>query len=263
MRTHHAARDSRQAHDSRQAAVGKTASTDRGKHAEDLARLHNVLDELAGSPDVTVRRMVASHPEACKETLIRLADDDSRSVRRAIVTNGNAPGEALRRIAGKGEPDFWYYLAFNPSTPVDVLRELFEKPGGLMGGAGEEYSHKIDRAYLLSGVAGNPNADAAILRELAKNTESSVRINATMRLIDGALLDMLADDPHGTVRLEVANNPHTEEATLARLAKEQNPHIRSAVASNEATGEATLEELALDESARVRKAVFTNVNYQH
>ena len=76
---------------------------------------------------------------------------------------------------------------------------------------------------------------------------------------DANVLDILADFPDLSNKLQVANNSHTLGKTLKRLACEQLSFIKEAVAKHNNTFEETLEDLAKDEYEFVRIAAASNI----
>lgn len=87
--------------------------------------------------------------------------------------------------------------------------------------------------------------------------------SATVRALasytnDANVLDILADFPDLSNKLQVANNPHTLGKTLKRLAHEQLSFIKEAVAKHNNTFEETLEDLSKDEDEIVRIAAASN-----
>jgi hypothetical protein len=149
--------------------------------------------------------------------LRELAEDRCEIVRRYVARHPNTPGETL--LALLDDPDCWvaWNLAQNSAASAELLDEL------------------VSRRLFLEKVAGNRNAPAR-------------------------LLSQLANEPDEGVRAAVANNPSTPANVLNKLAKDSKLRVRWCIARNTATPPDLLERLALDSEDKVRRAVARNRN---
>ena len=164
-----------------------------------------------------VLRAVSTHPHSAPHTLERLAEAGFRD---DVVKNPNAPASLLREAAQRAErlreqDDRWERyqdwdplsktLASNPSTPTDIVRELF-------------------RAGFSSEVAANPNAPAELLAALTTKLLAELEGEVTARLGGYSslwnFLSMRSDESWWDFKPlhNVALNPNSPTSTLTELA---------------------------------------------
>ena len=93
-----------------------------------------------------------------------------------------------------------------------------------------------------------------------KNLPSQIITDLASFITDPDVLDVLADSPNASTRLQVAKNVWTLGKTLKRLAKDPIDFIKEEVASHFNTFTETLVELSNDESERVRSAAVSNLH---
>lgn len=116
------------------------------------------LDTLADHQNKFVRSRVAKNAATGRDTLARLAKDPDGYVRTAVAKHPNTPAETLAAMSSV--PDSAYVrsaLARNPHTPTSTL-----KPA-----ASDDY-------FTRRSIAGNPNTDPDILREMAADRDNTV-----------------------------------------------------------------------------------------
>jgi hypothetical protein len=112
-------------------------------------------------------------------------------------------------------------------------------------------------------VAGNPSTPADVLRALAVDNWSGVRVAvagnpATPLSLRVTLLEQLAKENDGDVRKAIADNPSTPVALLEQLAKDAHILVRKSVARNPSAPIALLEQLAKHADSDVRESVAGN-----
>lgn len=118
-----------------------------------------VLIEMAANKRAEVRMEAAFNPAADADVLALLGGERrSAQVRRAVAANPNAAAALLRLLSDDKDAQVRQAVAFNGSTPGDLLVEL----------AGRS----IDLAIL---VAMNPDAPGAVLDALAQDCEPLIR----------------------------------------------------------------------------------------
>ena len=85
-----------------------------------------VLAQLSGDEDSSVRRRVARNLNAPAEILTRLSEDKDPEVRWGIAENPNAPAEILTRLSEDEDPEVRWGIAENPNAPAEILTRLSE-----------------------------------------------------------------------------------------------------------------------------------------
>lgn len=93
--------------------------------AQDSITLGDILAQLAGDPDWSVRLRVAEKSDTPGEILTRLAGDPKWEVRAEVGKNPNTPEEALDRLADDPDGYVRWVVAVNSNT---VLARLAEDP---------------------------------------------------------------------------------------------------------------------------------------
>lgn len=180
----------------------------------------DLLHGFASHPAPWVRIQAAANPHLQPADLLLLAQDGSEAeeggrvagpVRRGVAENPSAPERLLRGLSA----DFSEEVAGNPSAPEDVLRAL----------VGEHPAR----------VAANPNAPAEVLRGIAPIRPAEVAANPAAP-VDA--LSTLADDD--LLAIVIAGREDTPIDLLRSLATRSDGAIKIAVAANPRTPEATL-----------------------
>lgn len=171
------------------------------------------LGVLAADPEAAVRRAVAGRPDLPEAVASALLDDGDPSVReaaganptvsldlidpvarkwrsapavrRAAARRADATPQMLRQLASKDARwDVRRYVAANPATPPDLLRQLaYGDPAVRAAVAAnpntapellETLAHDISE-YVRFEVAGNPSAPQAVVASLAKRRSPWIR----------------------------------------------------------------------------------------
>lgn len=86
-----------------------------------------VLEKLAvhaPKEDYYLLRLISEHPQASSKTLRRLARHPYAAIRENIARHPNADADTLTRLSGDKTQPLWYLVAFNPSAPPALRREL-------------------------------------------------------------------------------------------------------------------------------------------
>ncbi len=151
---------------------------------------------------------------------IALAPQDTKYLEK-LANMGLIPEFVIEQLARHGDRNIRCWVATNPNTPVNLLKQLVQ-----------DDNHGLVRAR----VATNPNTPVNLLEQLAQ------------------------DDNDGLVRERVALNPNTPVNLLKQLAQDNEGHIRARVALNPNTPVNLLEQLAQDNEGFVRRAVVQNPN---
>lgn len=128
---------------------------------------------------------------------------------------------------------------------IDELHNDKERKGKLEG----------EDAHIRYVMAGNPHTSAAVLERLAKEKSGGIR----MRVAENpntplAILKQLAKDSDTEVRLGVAENPNAPTELLEQLAKDEHEDVRLGIASNPQCPSNILKQLASDENPHIASA---------
>ena len=207
-----------------------------------------LLELFAADRSPAMLVAVARHPawpNAKRPSLIkkitRLRGDKLTDVARNHMT----PPDVLQALAGTTSPTaVRYWIAANPSTPSETLKEL------------------VKSKDLREAVAKNSAAPASLLKALAKYRNKAVLMalagnGATPGSVRQQLLEAMTADADPEARHLAASAPETPLALLAELAIDRTTLVRSGVAANPRAPHALLEALATDEQVVIR-AVASN-----
>lgn len=167
-------------------------------------------------------------------------------VRKKIADDPNTPANILKQLAASGDILIRYIIAFNPSTPSELVEEI-----------------TIDLAHnrsdwICESLAKNLNTPTRALQILSNNKSEKVRLYIALNpnTPDTTLEDLATDKNH--ICRAVAANPNTPIYLLEQLATYDYWEIRSSVAQNPNTPVALLEQLAKDKSSEVYLGVLNN-----
>ncbi len=257
----------------------------------------DLLFELAGNSDESVRCGVAVNPNAPEKLLMQLLDDENEYVPCALISsNPNLSTNLMVFIASR--PDRWLLkeeggtvksiLALRQDCPVFLLELLgrnhdgdlsdwirmnvaknFNTPTELLDELSKDVDPEVQRAALYQpqekarskriSDAGNPSTPPDVLTELAEDPDGDVRMAvARNSSTPPELLTQLALDEDWSVRRHVAANPSTPPDVLTELAEDPDGAVRAAVAGNSSTPPEVLTQLAEDPDEDVREAVAKN-----
>lgn len=178
-----------------------------------------VLDELAGSGILGIRRAVAANPHTSAATLVYLAENaNDERTQELIVSHPHVDRPALDHLSASEHKSVRYHVASHSHVDAHVLAPL---------------ALDVDSS-VRSAAARNANASPAMLERLASDrdpdVQSAVASNATTR---PQLLDKLSRG-HGMVMAQVAKNPAASAETLHRLFQDTTTgnQMRALVAGN-------------------------------
>ena len=156
-----------------------------------------------------------------------------------MVSNPAAPAQVLAELAVTGTPDVRRKIAYNPASPVVLLKHLRADPASAVAAAARR---QID-ARRLPGF------------ERVSRWPKETRLAAASDLeTDPVDLDVLAFNER-TVRELVATNPTATSEMLHRLGADSKKSVRRAVAANPSAPMETLAGLTRDEDRFVRLAL--------
>lgn len=183
----------------------------------------DILEKLSKEEDERIRELVASNPSTPSEILSELAQDPSKSVVVNAVANPNTPEDIVLEVLPTLNPRrYKQILEFN-TLPESVLKfftsdienlvyagpAIFRQPNittDMLVNAYEKYADFLDSDGLKE-IALNRKATPAILRDMAKNS------NATLRSY-------------------VSENPNTPPDALLTLAEDENELLCTVLATN-------------------------------
>lgn len=255
---------------------------------------------VADAADASLRRRIASHPNACPNTLSSLSPAAAadpglaeRLARHPAATD--ALIDSLLNIEGPSAP--LVALATRPQLNAAQCARLFERlPAGerwrlgMQANAGRaliaRLSVRADRR-MLSILAKHAEASWELRARALRSKHLEVRRALAMRsVLTAQELSVLASDPHWSVRRVIASRPllpasHvvqyvTDESPLVRqvlaargdlpavllatLAEDSDRWVRQAVARHPSVSKALLRQLARDRDPDVRRAVGRHAN---
>jgi hypothetical protein len=163
----------------------------------EAAALDQLIQEKSGDDEFLLPALASEFVPA--ETLDRFARKDDFGVTLTVLRNPHCRAETLARIyRTHSYPTYFHQaLAAHPNTPVDILRELFNKPRDISG---------LDIWF-----GKNPSMPADLLLELANTQDINViqgllqnpRVDCTMlgRIESGIKRSTRPDDSYSTNRL--------------------------------------------------------------
>jgi hypothetical protein len=163
----------------------------------EAAALDQLIQEKSKDDEFLLPALASEFVPA--DTLDRFARADDFSVTLTVLRNPNCRAETLARIYRTHTTPSYFHqaLAAHPNTPVDILRELFNKPRDITG---------LDIWF-----GKNPSTPADILLELANTQDLNViqsllqnpRLDCTMlgRIEGGIKRSTRPDDSYSTSRI--------------------------------------------------------------
>lgn len=226
----------------------------------ETARLHINLAGEAGSDWAELARQACWHttPPSYNDLLLEL------------IVLGAIPAWLYEMLATVQDAEVRRTIAQSPHIPRSILRPLRHAgaSGNLQGyvPAPQPYDTQIlsrlakGNVYARRVAARNPGSSAALLAQLAADSDSSVRQGvAANRTTDPKLLARLATDRSIDVRQLVARHSRMPQV-LERLARDPARTVRINVARNPASAANILERLSADKEHTVRLALARNPN---
>jgi uncharacterized protein (DUF2336 family) len=248
------------------------SSADRVSAARDKDLPRDLIRRLARDSVPIVRATVAAREDigALREAMAALARDVEASVRLALAFNEQAPvalrapillqdaepspkasiayqsgnPALLAALAGDTAIEVRLGVAHNTNTPASVLWQL---------------ATDKDKTVKLT-TAQHPNAPVELVARLARDPDRLVRYNVAVYVpqLPSAVLRELAKDSETDVRRAVARHLNTQPDVLRALAADADPDVRSDVAKVPRVPAELLRQLAADSAPRVRAGVALN-----
>ncbi|MCT1478678.1 HEAT repeat domain-containing protein, partial [Microbacterium sp. p3-SID336] len=260
----------------------------------------HVIRRLASDEEADVRVGVAENHSAPVDVLVSLAHDKHKRVREVLTENPTAPPDALRVLAEDDDIELRAAVAKHLNTPPDVLRKLANDryTAPVEGVAGNPHTPgdvlttllRMDEVYIPGCAANNPNLPSEVIADLLSRLDElhysvaeavvrnvSARPSTLLSLAQEgheiaihnihqnpaattAVLDVLADSEHWSVRANTARHLNISLTTLANLATDSDTKVSGEVSWNpKATGD-MLTHLVPHPSAAVRLRVAKHPN---
>lgn len=226
---------------------------------------------LLGDRDEDVRRA------ACNNPVSTLSEDSnfntvSDQQIRSLASNINTDQSTLRAILKKSEDAIALHaLARNPSSPIDVLRDLYERGSSFYRSLAANPSTPIEILDFLSqekggdirsALLGNPSTSANTLQSLAEVSRDlrSKTFIAKNPSTPPSTLEAYANGDSASLKKAVSSNVNVPDALAESLSKDSCPIIRGAIARNPSISLELLTLLASDSEPWVRSCVACNRN---
>ncbi len=261
---------------------------DNDKLLQRLAKNPNIsgriLEKLAMFTNWDIRLALASNPNTPGRILEQLAKDNDEEIRWDVARNPNTPGRVLEELAQHLEvsDEVLLAVAMNPQTPRTVLEKLIQSEYNPVAEiaqlhknwvgeiiqrcdeAASETSHRKtvdqnDEAYFIK-LAEIDLISEFVIESLRKNNTLLQEV-ASNPGTASQILEKLAIDNDGKIRLKVAGNPNAPAKVLEQLAQDNNVEFRTKVAQNPKTPARILKQLAWDDELWVRLEVAWNLNF--
>ena len=254
----------------------------RARVARNPSLPHRVLETLLADENEEVRATAVLNPAATSEMLLAVLQsrpgDDTIS---CALSNPAMPEEMLRHSAG----DWPHPVAWNPSTPQDLLADLARKGDESLrelvasnrSATPEVLLSLVDGAStsLLECLARNPSSPIELLVQIADLVPGAVagQLRTPIEVLACVALEgwgptefILADHPSETLaelashpewkmRFLVANHRNVPAEVLPALAADAHEQVRAAVVRCPRTPKELFDELVNDPSAEVLRAL--------
>ncbi|AFZ03248.1 hypothetical protein [Calothrix sp. PCC 6303] len=219
----------------------------------------SILEQLVGDNDRQVRLAAFLNPHTPSQIIQRWYSES------AAVNNPQTSGEKLCELLQSQWLPIRRGVALHQNTPVSILENLSKAKDSQVRMAVAE--NKKTPKYLLETLAydrsivvryaivENPNTPSSIIEKLSSSKNQNTRERAALSgNATPEMLQQLAQDFHYYVRRNVAANPKTPVAALARLMDDID-YVRSHLARNPNLNDEILTRLATDKYTEVRVAV--------
>lgn len=185
-----------------------------------------LLADLARSPSRDTRAYVAMNPATPADTLVALAADPDIGVRQYAAPHPRLPRPALQRLLVDSSALVRDAALASPVWQADELWALHRQ--GHDGIA----------------IAGNPNAPAALLMEIARRGQASsmlrYQLSRSPQITPEIEAFVLANERGGSDKPTLLDNPRLSCPTLLSLASDPDPRVaqraRDAIGQREGTG---------------------------
>ena len=202
----------------------------------------DALRVLVHDEDFGVRRILAQFT-TWAELLERLAGDPEVDVRRSVAHNAAASPEVLRTLAADSDDLTRSYVGGNENTPADVLEGLVDR------------WREREWVGLLVSIGKNASCPPELLARLATRNEADLALAvAQNRRTPSESLARLGSHAETDVRRAVARNKETPSGALVELATDGDRYVRWAVAEHQNTPSESLARLLADPEESVRRA---------
>lgn len=166
---------------------------------------HILLQRLADDENEDVRYSVAGNPNTNHETLVKLSEDNGEAfILACVALNKSTPVKVLERLS---DLEDGVYVTQNPSTPWDVLRDIYSK---------------CDNPRILLNIANNPN---------------------TINEIRTKIFDKLILSKDKFLLRDLAGSDKINHKSIVKLFKNEDILVRLNVAVNELCPKKTSEEI--------------------
>jgi hypothetical protein len=188
------------------------------------------------------RTLLASQPGASLEAIAALHPEND-GVRRTIARNPACPEALLRKLAAEGDERLRVAVAFNPTAPRDLVREVFAGDRAHVLAWWPQRSLRGDA--VMQALARDPRCPLAVREELLALGNRAIRILlAANPATPGSMLRELARTTDHDLLFRVASHPRTPADVLGRIADVEVGLLRTAVARHPATPRDILQRLA-------------------
>jgi hypothetical protein len=236
--------------------------------AKPMANLSSVAEVLMGDREPRVRRELARwtrHDDA----LIVLADDKALEVRRVVAANEHTPPRAHRRLLQGKSADVSLAVINNVGTPDTLIQELqassdhrvrkaarqrlIESELDVVAPLCADFTAPRDALLHWADVVSSPTEMAEAMTDHRCPPEVAVAI--LVRDVHWSVLRAAAFSRHEDVRRHAAWHRPCPPEVLSVLGRDRDPRVRMAVARNPDTDDATRAELMrYDPRAAIREA---------
>ncbi|MDO7874533.1 hypothetical protein Q5H93_07305 [Hymenobacter sp. ASUV-10] len=180
----------------------------------------DVLAQLARSPHIRVRRLVAGHPQLTPALALTLGSGTDADIRQRLAANSRTPEALLTSLARSADYDIRRRVGRNVSTSPQALAVLATDVAGPVRAAAARNRRTPPEALLplatdtdmqvQIALAKNPVCPLPALEVLGRDAEKEVRkVVACSPQLPQALHLELLFDPSSRVRLRASVHPRT------------------------------------------------------
>ena len=203
----------------------------------------DALERLSRCEDTSVLSWIASHPNAGRRTLERLAGHTRWVVRRPIGWNPSSPDRLIKQLAADKHR--------RVRAAVAERRGLNEAPAGQNWPQTAAWKCEPPRR-------ANPELCERLIRRLAQDPHPRVRASiARWADLPEDVLAALAEDPDPSVREALGENPSTSPE-IVRLAEDPDLRVRRAVCHRPEVPEHAIRLFARSEDVWLRWGAAAN-----
>lgn len=237
----------------------------------------DILQQLATSDDIEIRKAVTTNPNTPTEVLLSLAEEFPRQFIQnplfdlLLLENANFPAEIsywtllnilkleelpdffLSSAAKHSNPEILYMVARHPHTPDKALQEMARR-------------YPKDARLGLT-IAKRPNISKKVLLTLVESSAIAVRLYlAKHQAIPRSILEQLANSHEPNVNFQqeihqkIARNPNTPLAVIQKLLSQGDNQVKQAIAGRFDLPIDMLTELAVDYRVHVMNLLAQNIH---